>query len=84
MDLVWEIRESCPEVDWELIAVTGWSLWSNRKKLKHEGKGKTAAEMVRFAADYVKEVRNLNKSIPVLPILVWKYWLLRCGCCDQE
>ena len=79
MDLVWEIRESCPEVDWELIAVTGWSLWSNRKKLKHEGKGKTAAEMVRIAADYVKEVRrpqqvhsrSSNSGLEVLVAAVW-------------
>ena len=58
MDIVWEIRERCLEVDWELIATTGWSLWSNRDKLRHEGKGKTATEMVGFAVEYVKEVRQ--------------------------
>ena len=58
MDIVWEIRERCPEVDWELIAITGWSLWSNWNKLRHEGRGKTATEMVRFAAEYTKEVRQ--------------------------
>ena len=58
MDIVWELRERCSEVDWELFATTGWSLWSNRNKLRHEGRGKTIAKIVKFAVEYVKEVRH--------------------------
>ena len=72
MDLVWEIRESCPEVDWELIAVMGWSLWSNRNKLKHEGKGKTAAEMVREVRQPQQvHSRSSNSGLEVLVAAVW-------------
>ena len=55
MDIVWEIRERYLVVDWEMIATTGWSLWSNRNKLRHEGRGKTATKMVRFAAEYIRK-----------------------------
>ncbi|KAL0006735.1 hypothetical protein SO802_008237 [Lithocarpus litseifolius] len=40
IDIVWEIMESYPNVDWILFAVTAWSLWSNRNSAIHEGKSK--------------------------------------------
>lgn len=58
MDIVWEIMERCPMVDWELFAIMGWSLRSNRNILRHEGRGKKASELVRSAAEYAKEVRQ--------------------------
>ena len=64
MDIAWEIRERCSVVDWELFAITGWSLWSNRNKLRHEGKEKTVAELVRFVADYAKEMRQPQQVHP--------------------
>ena len=74
MDIVWEIRERCPEVDWESLATTGWSLWSNRNKLRHEGKGKTIAEMVKFAAEYVMETshpQQVQSRYSNLGLLSW-------------
>ena len=58
LDIVWEIRERCSKVDWELFAITVWSLWNNRNTIRHEGRGKTVAEIVRMAAEYAKEVRQ--------------------------
>jgi len=56
MDIVWEIRERCIEIDWELFAITVWSLWNNQNTIRHEGRGKTVAKMVKVAAEYAKEV----------------------------
>ena len=67
MDIVWEIRERCLAVDWVLFAITGWSLWSNRNKLKHDGSGKTVAEMVRFIVEYAKKVRQSHQVNPRPP-----------------
>ena len=85
MDIVWEIRERCPVVDWELFAITGWSLWSNRNKLRHEGKGKTVVELVRFVADNAKEMRQPQQVHPHpsnLGMLSWtppspQHWLVQ-------
>ena len=74
MDIVWEIRERCPAVDWVLFAITSWSLWSNWNKLRHDGSGKTIAEMVRFTAKYAKKVRQshqVNPRPPNLGMLSW-------------
>ena len=35
--LVWEIKNKRPELDWELFAVTAWSLWNNRNSVCHRG-----------------------------------------------
>ena len=43
IDSVWEIKLKKPEVDWELFAITAWSLWSNRNSICHGGKCKEAA-----------------------------------------
>ena len=100
MDIVWEIRERCPAVDWVLFAITSWSLWSNWNKLRHDGSGKTIAEMVRFTAKYAKKVRQSHQVNPRPPnsgMLSWTPpslgwykintgWAIfgSIGCCDQK
>ena len=37
LNLVWEIVDSCPNVNWVLFAVTAWSLWNNRNSVIHGG-----------------------------------------------
>ena len=48
-------------VDWDMFAITAWSLWKNRNTIRHEGRGKTVAEMVRMAAEYAKEVKQSHQ-----------------------
>ena len=61
LDIVWEIRERCSVVDWELFVITVWCLWNNRNTIRHEGRGKTVVEMVWMAAEYAKEVRQSHQ-----------------------
>ncbi|XP_075655070.1 uncharacterized protein LOC142625269 [Castanea sativa] len=57
IDIVWEIKAKKPEIDWELFAVTAWSLWNNRNSVRHGGRSKTAKVIVREVAAYADEVR---------------------------
>ena len=58
LDIVWEIKERSTKVDWELFAIMVWSLWNNRNTIRHEGRGKIVAKIVRMAVEYAKEVRQ--------------------------
>ena len=33
IDIVWEIKERCIGVNWELFATTVWGLWNNRNQM---------------------------------------------------
>ena len=59
IDVVWETKLKKPEIDWELFAITAWSLWSNRNSICH-GMCKAADLIVREASAYVKEVRKMR------------------------
>ncbi|KAK9985180.1 hypothetical protein SO802_034705 [Lithocarpus litseifolius] len=64
IDIVWEIMESYPNVDWILFAVIAWSLWSNRNSVIHEGKSKGHEVLIRSVADFVEEIKQ-EKQPPV-------------------
>ncbi|KAL0003066.1 hypothetical protein SO802_016847 [Lithocarpus litseifolius] len=46
IDIVWFLRETQKVVDWDLFAITAWSLWNNRNAMKHEGRCKSAKQIV--------------------------------------
>ncbi|XP_075640630.1 uncharacterized protein LOC142612416 [Castanea sativa] len=60
LNIMWEIRERWPVVDWELFAITMWSLWNNRNSVRHGGRSKRYDVIVKEVADYVKEVRQVQ------------------------
>ena len=37
IDIVWEIKERCARVNWELFATTVWGLWNNINQVRHGG-----------------------------------------------
>lgn len=37
IDILWEIKNKKPELNWELFVVTAWSLWNNRNAVRHGG-----------------------------------------------
>lgn len=59
-DIMWEIRERCPVVDWELFAITVWSLWNNQNSVRHGERSKRYDVIVKEVANYVKEVRQVQ------------------------
>ena len=46
VDIVWDILKRRPEIDWELFAVTTWSLWNNRNLVCHGRKSKRSELIV--------------------------------------
>lgn len=57
LDIVGEIMVHYPGVDWDLFAVTSWSLWNNRNVVRHGGRWKRLEVNAREAAEYLMEVR---------------------------
>ena len=37
VDVMWEILEFRPSIDWVVFAVSTWSLWNNRNNVTHGG-----------------------------------------------
>ena len=37
IDIVWEIKERCARVNWELFATIVWGLWNNINQVRHGG-----------------------------------------------
>ena len=60
LDLVWEIRERKPGIDWETFVVTAWCLWNQRNALKHGGQCKDVGCILKEVAEYVTEFRQEN------------------------
>ena len=74
IELVWEIKVKKPNIDWELFAVTTWSLWNHRNVVKFGGQCKNAARITKEVADYMKEFRQESHSLgkcPIIPNLQW-------------
>ena len=46
-----------PGVDWDLFAVTSWSLRNKRNVVRHGGRWKRLEVNAREAAEYLMEVR---------------------------
>ena len=62
IELVWEIEERKPDIDWELFAVMAWSLWNHRNAVKHGGQRKNAARITKEITEYMKEIRPENHN----------------------
>ena len=60
LEVVWEIRNRKPEVDWELFVATAWGLWNQRNTVKFGGQRKSALRLCRDMEEYVKEFRHEN------------------------
>lgn len=55
MEVIWEIRDKKPEVDWECFAVTAWGLWNHKNVVRHGGQRKIATRLIRDAEEFVME-----------------------------
>ena len=58
LDIVWEIQENHPGVDWDLFVVTAWSMWNNRNLVRHGGQSNKHDVIIREVAEYLREVRH--------------------------
>ncbi|KAK9984335.1 hypothetical protein SO802_033860 [Lithocarpus litseifolius] len=74
IDIVWAIREEKLEIDWELFAITAWSLWNHRNLVRPGGQCKEARRIAKEASNYTKEVRqegNLQVRPPCICSNCW-------------
>ena len=74
LDIMWEIRERCPRVDWELFAITAWKLWNNRNNIRHGGKKRIVDGIVKEAEQYAKEVRQVQQGLARPPTAAKPHW----------
>ena len=58
LNLVWEVVDSCPNVNWVLFAVIAWSLWNNRNSVIHGGHSKGKEGFIKLVAGYVEEIKS--------------------------
>ena len=58
LNLVWEVVDSCPNVNWVLFAVTAWRLWNNRNSVIHGGHSKGKEGLIKLVAGYVEEIKS--------------------------
>ena len=75
MDIVWEIKERCSGVNWELFASTVWVLWNNRNQVRHGGQCKSHEVIVKEAAEYLQEFQAANQptiNYNVPQVISWK------------
>lgn len=54
LDIMWEIRERCPRVGWELFAITAWKLCNNKNNIRHGVKNSSVEGIVKEAKEYAK------------------------------
>ena len=60
IDIVWEIKNRCEGVNWELFATTVWGPWNNRNQVRHGGQCKSYEVIVKEVAKYLKEYQAAN------------------------
>ena len=75
IDIVWEIKNRCERVNWELFATTVWGIWNNRNQVRHGGQCKSYEVIVKEAAEYLNEyqVANMCAKHSTIPELVtWR------------
>ena len=60
LEVVWEVRNRKPKVDWELFVATAWGLWNQRNTVRFGGQRKTTHKLCRDVEEYVKEFRHEN------------------------
>lgn len=69
MEVVWEIRDRKPEVDWECFTVTARGLWNHRNTIRHGGQRKTATRLIRDAEELLKEFHQ-EPPLPLVSFLL--------------
>ena len=62
IDIVWEIKNRCERVNWELFATTIWGIWNNRNQVRHGGQCKSFEVIVKGVADFLNEYQAANMS----------------------
>ena len=62
IDIVWAFKDNYGEVNWELFAITAWSLWNNRNNVRHGGQCKSHEVIAREAVQYWKEVQTASQA----------------------
>ena len=60
IEVVWEIKERKPDIDWESFVVMAWSLWNHRIVVKHGGQCKTTIRITKEKVEYMKEIKKKN------------------------
>ena len=68
IDIVWAINDTHPGINWDLFAITVWSLWNNRNNVHHGGQSKRHDVIVREVVAYLKEVHVIKQTQERLPI----------------
>nr|XP_023880097.1 uncharacterized protein LOC111992470 [Quercus suber] len=76
VDVVWEILEARPSIDWVAFAVTAWSLWNNRNTMTFGGQCKGQGALIKAAREYAEEIKSVRPSRlgsphPPLPNCPW-------------
>ena len=65
LEVVWEIRNRKPEIDWELFVAMAWGLWNQRNTVRFGGQRKTAHRLCQVVEEYVKEFHHENPPPPL-------------------
>ena len=60
IDIVWEIKDRCVGVNWDLFATTVRGLWNNKNQVRHGGQFKSHEMIVKEATEYLKEYQVAN------------------------
>ena len=58
LNLVWEVMDSHPNINWVIFAMTAWSLWNNRYTVIHGGQSKGQKGLIKSVAAYVEETKG--------------------------
>nr|POE58912.1 putative ribonuclease h protein [Quercus suber] len=73
-DLLWQIlmTDSFEEEGTELVVIVAWALWSNRNKVRHGGRKKSAVALFQWSRQYLQEFHEASQMVPntVMPRVV--------------
>ena len=58
LNLVWEVVDSCTNVNWVFFVVTAWSLWNDRNSVIHGGNSKGKEGLIKSVVGYVEEIKS--------------------------
>ena len=58
LNLVWEVVDSCTNVNWVLFTVIAWSLWNTRNFVIHGGNSKRKEGLIKSVVGYVEEIKS--------------------------
>ena len=75
INIVWEIKERCVGVNWDLFATTVWGLWNNINQVRHGGQCKSHEMIVKETTEYLKEYQAANQpveNVAALDVIAWR------------